>query len=198
MTDEIKGAVAEALKENNSGQNITPAQLAARRLNQSQPEAQPEVQEEVQEQVEETEVEEPVAEVQEETQEVAEVTEETTEETQAEDVLSQYNLDEMSDEELRDLSEKLGSRAVARYGELTAKRKAAEEKLADLQKQMSEQKNDILQSKKPVENNPYSNLETVEALQDKAQEVNEIISWAEDVLFESDGYSADDLSLIHI
>jgi hypothetical protein len=193
MTDEIKGAVAEALKENHSGQNITPAQLAARRLNQSQPEAQPEVQEEVQEQVEETEVEEPVAEVQEGTQEVAEVTEETTEETQAEDVLSQYNLDEMSDEELRDLSEKLGSRAVARYGELTAKRKAAEEKLADLQKQMSEQKNDILQSKKPVENNPYSNLETVEALQDKAQEVNEIISWAEDVLFESDGYSADDV-----
>ena len=73
MTDEIKGAVAEALKENHSGANITPAQLAARRLNQSQPEAQPEVQEEVQEQAEETEVEEPVAEVQEETQEVQEI-----------------------------------------------------------------------------------------------------------------------------
>lgn len=196
MTDEIKGAVAEALKEDRSGANITPAQLAARRLNQSQPESQPEIQEEIQEQVEETEVEEPVAEVQEETQEVSkspEVTEEVTEETQAEDVLSQYNLDEMSEEELEDLSKKLGSRAVARYGELTAKRKAAEEKLAELQKQMSEQKNDILQSKKPVENNPYSNLETVEALQDKAQEVNEIIGWAEDILFESDGYSADDV-----
>ena len=190
MTDEIKGAVAEALKEDRSGANITPAQLAARRLNQSQPESQPEIQEEIQEQVEETEVEEPVAEV---TEEVEEVIEEPTEETQAEDVLSQYNLDEMSEEELEDLSKKLGSRAVARYGELTAKRKAAEEKLAELQKQMSEQKNDILQSKKPVENNPYSNLETVEALQDKAQEVNEIIGWAEDILFESDGYSADDV-----
>ena len=190
MTDEIKGAVAEALKEDRSGANITPAQLAARRLNQSQPEPQPEIQEEIQEQAEETEVEEPVAEV---TEEVEEVIEEPTEETQAEDVLSQYNLDEMSEEELEDLSKKLGSRAVARYGELTAKRKAAEEKLAELQKQMSEQKNDILQSKKPVENNPYSNLETVEALQDKAQEVNEIIGWAEDILFESDGYSADDV-----
>jgi len=190
MTDEIKGAVAEALKEDRSGANITPAQLAARRLNQSQPESQPEIQEEIQEQVEETEVEEPVAEV---TEEVEEVIEEPTEETQAEDVLSQYNLDEMSEEELEDLSKKLGSRAVARYGELTAKRKAAEEKLAELQRQMSEQKNDILQSKKPVENNPYSNLETVEALQDKAQEVNEIIGWAEDILFESDGYSADDV-----
>ena len=190
MTDEIKGAVAEALKEDRSGANITPAQLAARRLNQSQPEPQPEIQEEIQEQVEETEVEEPVAEV---TEEVEEVIEEPTEETQAEDVLSQYNLDEMSEEELEDLSKKLGSRAVARYGELTAKRKAAEEKLAELQRQMSEQKNDILQSKKPVENNPYSNLETIEALQDKAQEVNEIIGWAEDILFESDGYSADDV-----
>ena len=187
MTDEIKGAVAEALKEDRSGANITPAQLAARRLNQSQPEAQPEVQEEVQEQAEETEVGEPVAATTEE------VIEEPIEETQAEDVLSQYNLDEMSEEELEDLSKKLGSRAVARYGELTAKRKAAEEKLAELQRQMSEQKNDILQSKKPVENNPYSNLETVEALQDKAQEVNEIIAWAEDILFESDGYSADDV-----
>lgn len=190
MTDEIKGAVAEALKEDRSGANITPAQLAARRLNQSQPEPQPEIQEEIQEQAEETEVEEPVAEV---TEEVEEVIEEPTEETQAEDVLSQYNLDEMSEEELEDLSKKLGSRAVARYGELTAKRKAAEEKLAELQRQMSEQKNDILQSKKPVENNPYSNLETIEALQDKAQEVNEIIGWAEDILFESDGYSADDV-----
>jgi hypothetical protein len=180
MTDEIKGAVAEALKEDRSGANITPAQLAARRLNQSQPEPQPEIQEEIQEQAEETEVEEPVAEV---TEEVEEVIEEPTEETQAEDVLSQYNLDEMSEEELEDLSKKLGSRAVARYGELTAKRKAAEEKLAELQRQMSEQKNDILQSKKPVENNPYSNLETVEALQDKAQEVNEMIGWAEDILF---------------
>ena len=71
--------------------------------------------------------------------------------------------------------------------------KQAEEKLAELQAQMSEQKNDILNAKKPVENNPYSNLETIEALQDKAQEVNEIIGWAEDILFESDGYSADDV-----
>ena len=192
MTDEIKGAVAEALKENHSGENITPAQLAARRINQPQPEVpqQVEVQEEVQEQAEETEVAEPVAEA---TEQVEEVVEEVAEAPEAAEVLSQYNLDEMSEEDLRDLSEKLGSRAVARYGELTAKRKAAEEKLAELQASMSEQKQDILQSKKPVENNPYANLESIESLQDKAQEVNEIISWAEDVLFESDGYSADDV-----
>ena len=49
--------------------------------------------------------------------------------TKKPDVLSQVtDLDNLSDSDLKDLSEKLGSRAVARFGELTAKRKAAEEK----------------------------------------------------------------------
>jgi actin-related protein len=197
MTDEIKRAVADALKENSSGQNITPAQLAARRLGQLQPEApQEEVTEEVSEQVEETEVEEPVAEATEETQAVEEVeeeTEETTEETETDDVLSQYNLDEMSEEDIKDLGKQLGSKAVLRFGELTARRKQAEERLAKLEAQLSDQKSNILSAKKPVENNPYSSLETTEALQKKAQELNDIVSWAEDTLFESDGYAADDV-----
>jgi hypothetical protein len=49
--------------------------------------------------------------------------EETPAEEPAEDVLSQLDLDDMSEADLRELSEKLGSRAVARFGELTAKRK---------------------------------------------------------------------------
>ena len=198
MTDEIKGAVAEALKENHAGQNITPAQLAARRIGQLQPETpqEQEVTEEVSEQAEETKVEEAVAETTEETQAVEtveETTEEPTEETEAEDVLSQYNLDEMSEEDIKDLGQQLGSKAVLRFGELTARRKQAEEKLAQLEAKLSDQKNDILQQQKPVENNPYSNLDTTEALQKKAQELNEIISWAEDTLFEADGYSAEDV-----
>ena len=194
MTDEIKGAVAEALKENQAGQNITPAQLAARRLGQLQPEApQEESTEEVLEPVEETEVEEPVAEVQEETQEVHEESEETIEETNTDDVLSQYNLDDMSEQDLRELSEKLGSKAVARFGELTARRKQAEEKLAKLEGELSKQKNDILNSKPKVANNPYSNIKSLDGIQKKSEEINEIISWAEDTLFEADGYSAEDV-----
>ena len=51
----------------------------------------------------------------------------------AKDVLSnEVDLENMSEAELRELSEKLGSRAVARFGELTAKRKHAEEQLAAL------------------------------------------------------------------
>ena len=195
MTDEIKGAVAEALQENNSGQNLTPQAFANRRIKQLQPEVpQEEPKEEVSEQVEETQTEEPVAEVQEQAQEEVqeEVTEETKETESTEDVLSQYNLDEMSEDDLKELSEKLGSRAVARFGELTAKRKAAEEKLAELQNQLKT-KQDPLDVKKSIENNPYANLDSIEKIQDKAKEVNEIISWAEDKLFEADGYSADDV-----
>jgi hypothetical protein len=194
MTDEIKGAVAEALIEQSSGQNISPQAFANRRIKQLQPE-QPkeEAKEEVSEQVEETEVEETETEATKEVQEVAEVEEETTEEATTEEVLSQYNLDEMSEQDLKELGEKLGSRAVARFGELTAKRKQAEEKLAELQNQLSAEKTNILDSKKSLENNPYSNLDTIDKIQDKAQEINEIISWAEDTLFESDGYTAEDV-----
>ena len=44
----------------------------------------------------------------------------------------------MSEEDLRELADKLGSRAVARFGELTAKRKAAEERLASLEAKLKE------------------------------------------------------------
>ena len=195
MTDEIKGAVADALKENSSGQNITPAQFAARRLKQSQPEVQQEetqveATEEIQEQVEDTEVESTEVEA---IEQIEETEEEVIEESNTEDVPSQYNLDEMSEEEIKEFGKQLGSKAVLRYGELTARRKAAEEKLAELQNSIKEQNNNVLDAKKPVENNPYSNLETIDALQNKAQEIGEIISWAEDTLFEADGYSAEDV-----
>ena len=118
MTDEIKGAVAAALKENASGQNITIGELATRRLGQPD-----NVQAEASEQIEETP--ESVVEEVETEQETEQLPEEVSEEPTNND-LSQYNLDEMSEQDLRELSEKLGSRAVARFGELTAKRKQAE------------------------------------------------------------------------
>ena len=185
MTDEIKGAVAAALKENASGQNITIGELATRRLGQPD-----NVQAEASEQIEETP--ESVVEEVETEQETEQLPEEVSEEPTNND-LSQYNLDEMSEQDLRELSEKLGSRAVARFGELTAKRKQAEEKLAELQKQLSEGNGDILNKPKAIENNPYSNLKSIEELQSKSQELNDIITWAEETLFESDGYSADDV-----
>ena len=185
MTDEITTADAEADTNSVDNTNISVADLANRRLGQMQAKAQP--QEEETEEASE-EVEEAAEEV---TEETIEETEETTEE-QSEDVLSQLDLDDMSEEELRELAEKLGSRAVARYGELTAKRKSAEERLARLEASLKEKENP-LDAPKKVENNPFSNIDSIEGLQEKADEVNNIVEWAEDILFESDAYAADDV-----
>ena len=78
---------------------------------------------------------------------------ESKEESEA-NVLSQVDLDDMSEEELRELSEKLGSRAVARFGELTAKRKAAEEKAAALEAEIQENKNQKRVSMSDMDQNP--------------------------------------------
>jgi hypothetical protein len=185
MTDEITTADAEADTNSVDNTNISVADLANRRLGQMQAKAQPQ-EEETQEASEEVEEA-----AEEETEETEKETEETTEE-QSEDVLSQLDLDDMSEEELRELAEKLGSRAVARYGELTAKRKSAEERLARLEASLKEKENP-LDAPKKVENNPFSNIESIEGLQEKADEVNNIVEWAEDILFESDAYAADDV-----
>jgi len=186
MTDEINTADAEADTNSADNTNISVGELALRRLGQMTP------QEESKEEPEAEETEEVTEEVSEESveEESEESTEEAAEESESPDVLSQLDLDDMSDEDLRELADKLGSRAVARFGELTAKRKAAEERLAQLESQMN--KKNPLETRK-VENNPYGNLDSIEKLQEKSKEVDQIIEWAEDIIFESDGYSADDV-----
>jgi hypothetical protein len=188
---------ATAAAEPKQATNISPSEFINRRLNQinssiaqEEPEAteveeteetaEQEAQEEVLEENLQTESEEVEQEEGESEQEEAAVGEE--------DVLSQIELDDMSDEELRELSEKLGSRAVARFGELTAKRKAAE---AELEKLRSEVQNK-LQPEVKESDNPYSHVTSIEDLQAVSNEVEQVVEWAEDLIFNSDGYSADD------
>jgi hypothetical protein len=186
MSEEITTANAEA--ETTAIQsNMSMADFVTRRLGQQNEETQEgappvEAQEEVAEQ--------PSYESNEEVLSQPEGAEQTEEPQGSENVLSQFDLDDMSEDDLKELSEKLGSRAVARYGELTAKRKAAEEKLKDLQSQLSEQS--PLNPTEEVNNNPYSNLESLDDLQGKAKEVNEVIEWAEDTLFNADGSGPND------
>lgn len=187
MTDEIETANAEADQSSVDNNNISVEDFAMRRLGQLNPVAE-EPQEEEVEETEEQETEEVTEEEAEESVETEETDEETEE---SEDVLSQLDLDDMSEEDLRELADKLGSRAVARFGELTAKRKAAEERLASLEAKLTETPNPL--ETKKVENNPYGNLDSVEKLQAKAGEVDQVVEWAEDILFESDGYAADDI-----
>jgi len=185
MTEEIATADAEAGKISVDKTNISVTDFAQKRIGDLTPGT-----EQPQEQEAEEVIEQETEEVIEESvdTEEAEATEESPE---SEDVLSQLDLDDMSEDDLRELADKLGSRAVARFGELTAKRKAAEEKLTQLEARLKEKPNPL--ETKKVENNPYGNLDTVEKLQQKAAEVDQVIEWAEDLIFESDGYGADDV-----
>ena len=189
MSNEITEGVAEPSTETTAEQsnNMSMADFVSRRLGQQNEGTQEEapIVEATDEVTEEAEVESTEAEVNEEI-----VAEQTEEPQGSEDVLSQLDLDEMSEDDLRELSEKLGSRAVARFGELTAKRKAAEAKLKEMEAQL--QNNNPLETQE-VANNPYESVDTLEGLQDKAKEVSEVIEWAEETLFNADGYGPEDV-----
>lgn len=190
MTDNHSTDNAES-EPSSVAANISVSELAARRLGGSSQTTPEEVSsEEV--------VEEPSVESEEETEEIVEdvdesSAEETEESESSEDVLSQIDLDEMSEEDLRELGKKLGSKAVERFGKLTAQRKAAEEELAKLRASLAEADNDPLKGTQEVKNNPYGNIDSLEGIQSKADEVNGIIEWAEDVLFNADGYGPEDV-----
>ena len=193
MSNEITEGVAEPSTETTAEQsNMSVNDFINRRLGQLNPikEEEAPIVEATDEVVEEESVESTETEVNEEV--VAEQTEETEElSEESTDVLSQLDLDEMSEDDLRELSEKLGSRAVARFGELTAKRKAAEAKIKQLEAKLNS--SDPLQKDKPLANNPYEKVNTIDGLQNKAEEVNQVIEWAEDILFNSDEYGPEDI-----
>ena len=166
MNDEITTANAEAVSE--SAENQTASEFARGRSKK----------------LKETSPKESAEDITEETEAKAAVAEEKSEDN----VLSQFNLDEMSEEEKSSIRAQLIPGAEKRIGELTAKRKAAEEQLVAMQNEQSQ-----LKLKQPeVKNNPFSEIATLDILQEKANEVVEVISWAEDLLFESDSYHADD------
>ena len=190
MNTEVTTGIAEPEDTTAEKTNITAEDFAIQRLGQPtpQPEEQedPEVEEEVTDEIAEEEAEE--------VEEAVEDTEDETPEAESdEQVLSQIDLDEMSEVELRELADKLGSRAVARFGELTAKRKAAEEKLQQLESQLSAEQNNPLKPKQEITNNPFDSVGTIEDLQSKATDASNVIEWAEDIMFNADGYEADDV-----
>jgi len=114
------------------------------------------------------------------------------EEQSQSDVLSNIDLDNLSEAEIKRISEALSSRAVDRFGQLTARAKAAEEKARELEDSLKAQQEQVLSSTSDIENNPYDDLKTVQDIQNKAKEINDVIEWAEDVLFESADYGPDE------
>jgi len=194
MTEDHSSDISES-SEKSVATNITVSELAARRLGANQATEPTEEVEETAEVEEEAEV---ASDELEETEEEVEESEESSEteaesEVSSEDVLSQIDLDEMSEEDLSELGKKLGSKAVERFGKLTAQRKAAEEELQKLRESLEASSNDPLKGSQQIKNNPYGNIDTIEGIQKKADEINNIVEWAEDVLFNADGYGPDDV-----
>ena len=187
MSNEINTAIVEAEPSSMGNTNISVLDFASRRAKQLS--QQPPQQEEMQE----TEIEPEVDEFEEDVPEI-ESEETESEEQEATNVLSK-DLDDLSEEEFQALVDKSRSRALSRYGELTAKAKAAEEKLAAYEAQMNAKKQEVdpLQREGEVKDNPYKDIADIKGLQDKAEETSSVIEWAEDILFNSDGYAADDI-----
>ena len=105
------------------------------------------------------------------------------------EVLSK-DISELTDDEIAELAAKGKSGLLKRIAELTAKRKYAEERAAALEAAIQQAKQ---QMPDKVENNPYANISDPSQLQAKKQEVDEVIEWAEDVLFKSEDMAAMDV-----
>lgn len=102
-------------------------------------------------------------------------------EVPSKDVLSQLDLGELTDEDIAELAQKGKSGLLKRVAELTAKRKVAEERLAQLEQTVAQQKQPAFADAK-VENNPYEAIADVATLNTKHAEIREVIEWAEEVL----------------
>lgn len=116
-----------------------------------------------------------------------------SEETPSEDVLSKAkngNLDDLTEAELSQLAREIGSKAVARFGELTAKRKAAEERAAALEAQLAAKAT----SAPEIADNPYAkSIKTSEELRAKEKELKQSMEVLEEILDASDGLGAEDV-----
>ena len=187
MSEEITPVVEETGEINPTEQsNISASDFVNRRLGNLE-----EVAKEAPKSEETPVVEETSENVESEVEQSA--TEEVTPEPVSEDALSQFNLEDMSDEELREISEKLGSRAVARFGELTARRKQAEERMQAMEAQMREMQEKNQKEVPVVKNNPLAKVKDPKELQSKAKSAREVIEWAEDLLFEKGDYGVEDV-----
>jgi hypothetical protein len=140
-------------------------------------------------------VEEPEVEVEDDgdEDEPESISEEPEAETDDDEVLSKLNLDDMSEDELAALGKTLRSKLPKRIGKLTKRAKEAEERIAQLEAKLSEkQAENPLETKAPVENNPFSDIDTLEGLREQSDNFARITEWAEELLDEHEGESYDD------
>jgi len=115
------------------------------------------------------------------------------------DVLSELNLNNLSAEQISalalQLQDHLSGKAPERIGELTRKWREEQERVAEKDRQIEEltKKKNPLERDKPIENNPFSDIDSIEELQNKYEEFGQTYEWAEQLLDEYDDSSYDDV-----
>jgi hypothetical protein len=168
-------ATAEAIE---SVSNLSFEELVAQRMERHNPEPAPEEQSE--EEAPEVEEEEVPAETEEvEAEEESESEEEEQEESEV-DLLS------LTAEQIQSLAKKGKSRLLQRIGELTAQKKALEEKI-----QSQPQVREV-----PQEENPFREIQSFDDLKAKYQELERTLETTDALLEEYEDYRADDLILV--
>lgn len=113
--------------------------------------------------------------------------------SESQEVLSQIDLSELSDEDITELAQKGKSGLLRRVAELTAKRKLAEEKLAEMQASLKQNVTQKQALEPKIENNPLASLKTMEDLQAKASEIQEVVEWSETILDQNEHLAASDI-----
>jgi len=122
---------------------------------------------------------------------------ESKDEAKDKEVLSHVNLDELTDDDIAELASKGKSGLLKRVAELTAKRKLAEERLAQREQelaQLTSQRTPVVDSDVEIPKE-IAGLSKPEEIQAKFKQANDVIEWAEAVLDSADGLMANDVAV---
>ena len=190
LTEEVVSESSENSANNiTQGEgNLSMAEFADQLLKRKeQPEeAQPEPTEEIEEPAEETaEPTDVLTENTESAEEEQVEEEESSPPAEPSDVLSKFNidLDNLSEEESRDLAKALNASAVKRFGRLTAQKKALLAENAELQAQ-AEQAQQTQSAELPefLKDNALHNVSDAQSLHKEVEQLTALVEWADENL----------------
>lgn len=107
-------------------------------------------------------------------------------ETEGEET-TEIDLESLTPEQIQAIAKKGKSRLLHRFGELTAQKKALEEKLA------AQAEAKPFQKSIPVEDNPFRDLKTMDDIQAKFVELEKVAEDTDRILEDHEDYAADDI-----
>jgi hypothetical protein len=188
LTKEVVSESSENSVENTNASegNLSMAEFADQLLKGKQPQEElPELTEETDEPAEETA--EPTDVLEENSQSVEEEQveeEESSPPAEPSDVLSKFNidLDNLSEDESRDLAKALNASAVKRFGRLTAQKKALLAENAELQAKAEEAQQAPASTELPefLKDNAFHNINDAQSLQKEVEQLTTLLEWVDE------------------